>query len=135
MADLVAERKRLEQLVIDFTDAFNRDDLDGVMSYLAPDAVYDEFNGTANRGHDAIRAAFVPQFRGDYGKLRFETEDLFVDPVAQKALIRWLCTLDTKRGHAGWRGLDILHVKDGRITEKHTYAKAQVPLLKPVEGR
>ena len=131
MTDLVAERKRLEQLVVDFTDAFNRDDLDGVMSYLAEDAVYDEFNGTANRGQAAIRAAFVPQFRGDFRKLRFETEDLFVDPVAGKALIRWLCTLDTKKGRAGWRGLDILHVRDGRITEKHTYAKAQVPLLKP----
>ena len=130
MSDLSAERTRLEQLVIDFTDAFNRDDLDGVMGYLAEDAVYDEFNGTTNRGRAAIRAAFEPQFRGDFGKLRFHTEDLFVDPVAGKALIRWLCTLDTKRGPAGWRGLDILHVKDGRITEKHTYAKAQVPLLK-----
>ena len=134
MTDLAAERARLEQLVIDFTEAFNRDDLDGVMSYLTDDAVYDEFNGTANRGHAAIRAAFVPQFRGDFGTLRFHTEDLFVDPVAGKALIRWLCTLDTKRGPSGWRGLDILHFENGRIREKHTYAKAQVPLLKPVEG-
>jgi ketosteroid isomerase-like protein len=131
--DLAAERKRIEQLVLDFTEAFNRDDLDGVMSYLADDAVYDEFNGTANRGRAAIRAAFVPQFRGDFGTLRFHTEDLFVDPVAGKALIRWLCTLDTRKGPAGWRGLDILHVRDGRIVEKHTYAKAQVPLLKPTE--
>jgi ketosteroid isomerase-like protein len=135
MSDLLAERKRLEQIVVDFTEAFNRDDLDGVMSYLTDDAVYDEFTGTANHGHDAIRAAFVPQFRGDFGKLRFHTEDLFVDPVAQKALVRWLCTLDTKRGPAGWRGLDILHFEAGRIKEKHTYAKAQVPLLNPVEGQ
>ena len=134
MTDLIAERKKLEQLVIDFTEAFNRDDLDGVMSNLADDAVYDEFNGHASRGHAAIRAAFEPQFRGDFGTLRFHTEDLFVDPVAGKALIRWLCTLETKKGPAGWRGLDILHVVNGRITEKHTYAKAQVPQLKPVEG-
>lgn len=134
MGDLAAERTRIEKLVIDFTDAFNRDDLDGVMSYLAADAVYDEFNGTTNRGREAIRAAFVPQFRGDFGKLRFHTEDLFVDPVAQKALIRWRCTLETKRGPAGWRGLDILHFENGRITEKLTYAKAQVPLLAPVGG-
>ena len=82
-----------------------------------------------NHGAAAIRAAFVPQFRGDYGKLRFHTEDLFVDAAAGKALIRWLCTLETKRGPAGWRGLDILHVANGRITEKLTYAKAKVPLL------
>ena len=98
------EREKLADLVIRFTEAFNREDLDGVMSFMADDAVYDEFNGTVNRGAGAIRAAFGPQFRGDYGKLRFHTEDLFV-------------------------GLDILHVENGRITEKLTYAKARVPLL------
>ena len=123
------ERGELAELVIQFTEAFNREDLDGVMSFLAEDAVYDEFNGTVNRGAAAIRAAFVPQFRGDYGKLRFHTEDLFVDAASGKALIRWLCMLETKRGPAAWRGLDILHVANGRITEKLTYAKAKVPLL------
>ena len=129
MSELETARERLADLVVRFTDAFNRDDLDGVMSFLAVDAVYDEFNGTVNRGRAAIRAAFVPQFRGDHGTLRFHTEDLFVDPVAGKALIRWVCTLQTKRGPAGWRGLDILHVRNGLITEKLTYAKAKVPLL------
>src|SRR5213593_3193860 len=104
------EREKLADLVIRFTQAFNRDDLDGVMAFMAEDAVYDEF-------------------RGDYGKIRFNTEDLFVDAAAGKALIRWQCTLDTKRGPAAWRRLDIIHVTDGRITEKLTYAKAKVPLL------
>ena len=123
------ERGELAELVVQFTEAFNREDLDGVMSFMAEDAVYDEFNGTINRGTAAIRAAFEPQFRGDYGKLRCHTEDLFVDATAGKALIRWLCTLETKRGPAGWRGLDILHVENGRIKKKLTYAKAKVPLL------
>jgi ketosteroid isomerase-like protein len=123
------EREKLEELVVQFTAAFNREDLDGVMSFMAEDAVYDEFNGTLNRGTAAIRAAFEPQFRGDYGKLRFLTEDLFVDARAGKALIRWLCTLETKSGPAAWRGLDILHVENGRITEKLTYAKTKIPLL------
>lgn len=123
------EREKLAELVVQFTEAFNREDLDGVMSFMAEDAVYDEFNGTLNRGTAAIRAAFEPQFRGDYGKLRFLTEDLFVDAGAGKALIRWRCTLETKRGPAAWRGLDILHVENGRITEKLTYAKTKVPLL------
>jgi uncharacterized protein (TIGR02246 family) len=123
------EREKLAELVMQFTEAFNREDLDGVMSFMAEDAVYDEFNGTRNQGAAAIRAAFEPQFRGDYGKLRFHTEDLFVDAPAGKALIRWLCTLETRRGPAAWRGLDILHVENGRITEKLTYAKAKAPLL------
>jgi len=129
MSELESEHRRLADLVVRFTDAFNRDDLDGVMALMADDAVYDEFTGTVNRGKAAIRAAFVPQFRGDYGTLRFHTEDLFVDPVAGKALIRWVCTLRTARGPAWWRGLDILHVRGGLIAEKLTYAKAKVPLL------
>jgi ketosteroid isomerase-like protein len=123
------ERDKLADLVTRFTEAFNREDLDGVMAFMTEDAVYDEFNGTVNRGAAAIRAAFVPQFRGDYGKLRFHTEDLFVDAAAGRALIRWLCTLETRKGPAAWRGLDILHLENGRITQKLTYAKAKVPLL------
>mgnify|MGYP003341593265 CR=1 FL=1 len=43
-------------------------------------------------------AAFVPQFRGDYGKLRFHTEDLFVDAIDQRvdARLTFLATAATK---------------------------------------
>ena len=123
------DRATLADLVIRFTECFNANDLDGVMAFMAEDAVYEEFTGVVDRGKAAIRAAFVPQFRGDFGKMRFETEDLFVDASTGKALIRWVCRLETKRGPAGWRGLDILHVENGLVTQKLTYAKAKVPLL------
>ncbi|HTO12285.1 MAG TPA: nuclear transport factor 2 family protein [Candidatus Binatia bacterium] len=123
------DRATLADLVVRFTEAFNQNDLEGVMALMAEDAVYEEFTGVINRGKAAIRAAFVPQFRGDFGKMRFEAEDLFVDATTGKALIRWVCRLETKRGPAGWRGLDILHVEHGLVTHKLTYAKAKVPLL------
>jgi len=123
------ERATLADLVVRFTDAFNANDLEGVMALMAEDAVYEEFTGTINRGKAAIRAAFAPQFRGDFGKMRFDAEDLFVDATSGKALIRWVCRLETKRGPAGWRGLDILHVENGLVKEKLTNAKAKVPLL------
>jgi len=123
------ERKRLEDLVVRFTEAFNHDDLDGVMSFMAEDAIYEEFNGRQSRGKQAIREAFLPQFRGDFGRIRFQTEDLFVDPESGKALIRWLCTLERDGQSSGWRGLDILRFEEGLLAEKHTYAKAQVPLI------
>lgn len=126
MADQTLTPHRLRELTLEFTRAFNDNDLDKVMSYFTDDAVYDQFDGTPATGRDAIRAAFAPQFAGDFGRMEFIEEDLFVDADAGRALISWLCTFDTKQGKAGWRGLDILHFDDrGHITRKLTYAKAK----------
>ena len=122
-------RVDLERWVLDFTDAFNRDDLDAVMAYFADDAFYDEFHGTRHHGKGAIRAAFVPQFEGTFGKVRFEEEDYFLDVEAGKAMISWTCSLETKQGPGGWRGLDLLRFVDGKLVEKHTYAKTKTPLI------
>tara|TARA_A100001037_G_scaffold259457_1_gene247221 strand:- start:200 stop:595 length:396 start_codon:yes stop_codon:yes gene_type:complete len=122
-------RAELERWVLDFTDAFNREDLDAVMAYFAEDSFYDEFHGTRHHGKEAIRAAFAPQFEGAFGKVRFEEEDYFLDVEAGKAMISWTCTLETKQGPGGWRGLDLLRFVDGKLVEKHTYAKTKAPLL------
>ena len=117
--------EKLEALVSRFTEAFNRDDLDEVMSLVAENAIYDEFDGKQHVGKAAIRAAFEPQFRGDFGRIRFAVEDLFGDERSGKALVRWRCEIDKNGRTRFWRGLDILHVEDGLVVEKHTYAKAE----------
>jgi ketosteroid isomerase-like protein len=122
-------RAELEDLVVRFTDAFNREDLDGVMALMTDDAVYDEFNGKRSVGKAAIRATFEPQFRGDYGTMRFLTEDVFADASTGKAMIRWRCTLERGGLVRSWRGLDLVHFEGGLVKEKHTYAKADVPRL------
>lgn len=120
----------LTKLTLDFTEAFNRNDLDGVMSHFAEDAVYDQFDGSAAHGLAAIREAFKPQFDGAFGRMAFVQEDIFVDAAARKSMISWTCTLETTRGPAGWRGLDLLHFDaEGRIAAKLTYAKTKSPLL------
>lgn len=129
MAANAGGRAALERLVIDFTEAFNRENLDEVMSYFTEDAIYDEFFGKRHHGKAAIREAFIPQFRGDFGTMRFHTEDMFLDVEVGKALIRWMLTLETPERAGGWRGLDILHFEDGKLVEKHTYAKAKLPLI------
>ena len=43
-------RRELTDLTLRFTDAFNRENLDEVMSFFAEDALYDEFNGRRSRG-------------------------------------------------------------------------------------
>ena len=81
-----ASRSDLERWTRDFTQAFNDNDLDRVMSYFAPNGVYDQFNDEAAEGFAAIRAAFEPQFKGDFGEMRFNEENVFVDPEAHKIL-------------------------------------------------
>ncbi len=129
MADDGDARAALEKMVIDFTEAFNRENIDEVMSYFADEAIYDEFNAVRHDGKEAIREAFVPQFRGDFGRMRFHTEDMFLDVPAGKALIRWLLTFEEAGRAGGWRGLDILHFAGGKLIEKHTYAKAKTPAV------
>ena len=133
MADEWSARAALEKLVVDFTEAFNREDMDEVMSYFSDDAIYDEFNDIRHVGTEAIRAAFVPQFSGEYGRLRFYTEDLFLDVDAGKAMIRWVLTMEEDTRQGAYRGLDLLHFRDGKLTEKHTYCKAKIPFIRKKE--
>jgi len=123
-------RAEIESLTREFTAAFNRDDLEAVMSHFADDGVYEELDGRRSAGKDAVRAAFEPQFRGAFGEIRFLEEDILVDSATGKAMIAWTCTLETKRGPAAWRGLDVLHWRDGKLAVKQTYCKAKTPLLR-----
>ncbi len=128
-------RRELHDLTLRFTDAFNREDLEAVMGFFTADAIYDEFNGRRSIGKAAIREAFVPQFRGDFGKIRFLSEDLFVDESSSKTLIRWVCTIEARERARAWRGLDVLRFDGRLVCEKHTYAKAAAPLLGDAETR
>ena len=77
--------------------------------------------GTALHGAQytkaAVRAGFLPQFRSDYGDIQFLEEDRFIDADAGRMLVRWVCQFEWKGTIRRWRGLDILHVRDGLITE------------------
>ncbi len=129
---------------------FNANDLDGVMTYFAPDAIYRPGDGTAHRGLAAIRAAFAPQFAGRFGAMRFDLEDTLIDPVARKATTRWICRHDLRGARSramptwlrllirarhgdrvGWRGADVFHFDDGgKLTGKFTYANYDRPQLR-----
>ena len=122
-------REHLLDLTNRFMDAFNRNDLDTVMSFFSEDAVYDEFDGKHNQGLPAIRAAFTPQFTGTFGTMKFLDEDLFIDADTGKVMASWRCTLSVKGQPTSWRGLDLLHFKGNKLIRKITYAKAKAPLF------
>ena len=123
------DRQQLFNLTTRFIEAFNRNDLDTVMSFFTDDAVYDEFNGKRNEGKAAIRAAFTPQFTGAFGSMQFLDEDVFIDSDTGKVMASWRCTLSVKGQPTSWRGLDLLHFRGEKLVQKLTYAKAKVPLF------
>lgn len=120
-------RAELHTLTLDFLEAFNRNDLDAVMASFTADADYDELNGRPNHGKDAIRAAFEPQFAGEFGTMNFVEEDTFIDAESGKVMSSW--ALHTTRDGATTvlRGLDLLHFEGSLIRLKQTYVKAKQP--------
>lgn len=125
-----------------FTDAFNNNDLDSVMTFFSDDAVYEPGDGKTHKGKVEIRAAFEPQFKNEYGKMRFDDHDQVIDVENRKAAFRWVCRHDIShakpRGLAmalrkfvtllvvgdrfGWQGVDVFHFDaDGKINGKFSY--------------
>ena len=127
-------REQLENLIRDFSDGFDRDDLDFVMKHFTEDATYVEFNGKTNRGKAAIREAFEPQFRGDFGKMRFEKKELFVDVEFGKAFFGWWCTIENEGKIQKGDGLDVFHFEGGLIKEKRSYFLCDIPKFDFVDG-
>ncbi len=125
----MSRRDELLSLTTAFMEAFNTNDLDGMLSFFAPHGVYDEFNGHVNEGIDAVRAAFTPQFEGAFGEMKFLDEDLFIDAETGKVMASWRCTLTVKGEPTSWRGLDLLHWEGDKVVRKLTYAKAKAPLF------
>lgn len=143
-------RDDLAMLVDRFVDCFNQNDLSAVMRHFAENALYTTYDGKSYRGKAQIRQAFEPQFRGEFGRMEFITEERILDEEAGRAVITWSCRHDLEeggeipglaqarnllfRGVYGrvfvWKGLDILTFEGSLIREKRTYAQAHIPLGK-----
>lgn len=125
MADRYHE---LHELTLRFLDAFNRNDLDAVMTFFSDDAQYEELNGRSSRGRAAIRTAFEPQFAGKFGRMQFDEDDTFIDADRGKVMSSWDLRIAKDAGEVLLQGLDLLHFADRLIVRKQTYCKAQSAL-------
>ena len=102
-----------------FGAAWGAHDLDGVLSMLTDDCVFDATgpapDGTRHVGPDAIRAAWQAIF--DDTAATFEAEETFAaeDRVVQRWRYSWA------GGHV--RGVDLFRVRDGKVAEKFSYVK------------
>jgi len=107
-----------------FNEAFNRHDVDGIMSLMTADCVFDSTrpppDGERIEGQARVREFWQGFFQRS-PQARFETEEIFA--VADRCVVRWVYhwVRDGTPGHV--RGVDVFRVRDGRVAEKCSYVK------------
>ncbi|MEM7466774.1 MAG: nuclear transport factor 2 family protein [Pseudomonadota bacterium] len=125
MSDRYAELASLEQ---DFLAAFNAADVDRIMAFFTEDAVYGEVHGKERGNLEAIRKSFDKLFSGQFGEVKFEPSDTFIDIKNDAVMSGWHLHLSLDGQRVALEGLDLLYFRGDKIYKKLTYGKAQAPL-------
>jgi len=102
-----------------FGAAFDTGDVDAVMATMSSDCVFESTtppDGERHAGAAAVRAAWTRLFAAG-GEHRFTTEERLA--AGDRVLVRW--RYDWPGGHV--RGVDLIRVRDGLVTEKLAYVK------------
>ena len=108
------------------TDAYNRNDIDAVMSFFAEDAVFvhaagPNINGTRFEGLETIRGIFQGLFN-NVESVQWKTIDTRVS--GDKAYCEFHRIAKLKSGEVqDFLSIDILTFRDGLIIHKDTYYK------------
>ena len=108
------------------TDAYNRNNIDAVMSFFADDAVFDhalgpDMNGTRFSGLDTIRSIFEGLFN-NVESVKWTPIDTRV--YGDKAYCEFHRVAKLKSGEIqDFLSIDILTFRDGLIIHKDTYYK------------
>jgi steroid delta-isomerase-like uncharacterized protein len=115
-----------DELLKGFLEAFNRHDLDSIMSYFAEDCVFYMPRGSAPRGDrytgkDQVRAGLAKRFEGipdvHYGEDRHWVCGDF-------GVSEWTLTGTSVSGKKiEVRGVDLLEFAEGKITRKDSFWK------------
>ncbi len=110
----------IRALVDEFNAAWGAHDLDAAMALVTDDCRFDATgpapDGTAHTGRDAVQAAWAPNYADSAA--RFTTEDAFVAD-GDRFVQTW--RYDFAGGHI--RGVDLIEIRDGKISAKLSYVK------------
>jgi hypothetical protein len=119
MTAVTAPGAQLTAVVGQFNEAWNAHDLDAALALTSEDCVFESTfpgpDGERSVGRAAIRAAWEPIF--DDPRSHFTVEESFV--AGPRLVQRW--RFDWGDGHV--RGIDVITVRNGQITEKLAYVK------------
>jgi ketosteroid isomerase-like protein len=114
------------KLLDQFAAAWNRHDIDGLMTCMAPECVFEaaagrEVAGARHVGRDAVRRAYLAVFDA-YPDGRWNDARHFV--AGDRAVSEWRFSGTTKDGtKVEVNGCDIFTLEDGKIALKNSYRK------------
>lgn len=108
-----------------FNEAFNRHDVGAVMAAMTEDCIFENTypppDGQRLAGSAAVRA-FWEDFYRSSPRAAFETEEMFA--CGDRCVVRWVYNWIDDEGKAGHvRGVDLFHVRNGKVAEKLSYVK------------
>lgn len=111
--------------VAEFGEATARRDIEAMMALMTPDCVFESTSpapdGERYEGSDAVRAQWEKLF-SETNDAEFQPEETVVR--GDRAIVRWRYTWREPDGTPGHvRGIDLLRIRDGKISEKLSYVK------------
>ena len=112
----------LEDVIDSYNEAWNKHDLDGIVSLHAPDMVFENWNAGERAEGNQVRAHIGEIFE-NWPDLRFTGRSLYVgdDFVVQE----WTAYATHPNGtELSWEGVDIFPFRNGKILRKDVYSNA-----------
>ena len=122
------------ELLDRFADAWNRHDLEALMSMMTDDCVFQasagpDADGQRSEGRQAVRAAFAAVFEA-FPDAHWASPRHVV--AGNQAVSEWTFTGTTKDGkYVEVTGCDLLTLRDGKIAIKNSYRKNRPPMSRP----
>jgi ketosteroid isomerase-like protein len=113
------------RLVLEFNDAFNSHDVEGMMKLMSEDCVFENTDpapdGTRYSGREAV-TQFWQNFFRDSPQAHIEIEEIF--GLGTRCVMRWKYSWIDSTGQPGnVRGVDIFKEREGLLIEKLSYVK------------
>ncbi len=117
-----------------FADAWNRHDVDALMSFMTDDCVFDasagpDVCGTRYVGREAVRAGFAAVWN-DFPDAHWGNARHFVH--GNRGVSEWTFTGTRADGsRVEVHGCDLFTFADGKISLKNSYRKTRPPVVTP----
>lgn len=118
----------VRRLIDAYNDAWNRQDLDAVMSMHTDDTVFENHTaGERAEGAEAVRAHIGGIF-DRWPSLRFRGRRLYVSD--EFVASEWTASATRPDGvPVEWDGVDVFPLLDGKIARKDVYSSGHAPRL------